>query len=211
MNTYQCVHCSAQFNAKGMSRRFCSRVCYWANRYQQHREVYNVPDGLRRCSKCKQNKVVGEFYTQGVSTAGWCKSCRCADEKIRRANPVLVAKFRTKYETDMDFRARELLRATQKRCRARGIAYDLDIAWLSERMRGCCELTGLPFDHAIRNRRRNAYSPSIDRIVPGGGYTKDNCRVVLYAVNAALNDWTLDVLLPIVEALLQRHCSRAIA
>jgi hypothetical protein len=102
----------------------------------------------------------------------------------------------------MDFRARELLRSVGKKCRKDHLAFDLDREWLVKRLtNGRCELTGLSFDMSVVNRARTAYTPSIDRIVAGGGYTKAHCRVVLFAVNAALADWGLEILLPIARAL----------
>lgn len=171
----------------------------------------DVRAGLRRCSKCGASKAIDQFYTnknsryQSGRIGRWCKQCRCADEARRRADPKLVSQFHDKYETDMDFRARELLRAVQKRCRREGFAFDLDVEWLASRLRERCELTGLPFDMSVRSRRPGPFTPSIDRVVPGGGYTKGNCRVVLWVVNALLKDVTLETLLPIAEALVRRH------
>lgn len=173
--------------------------------------------GLRRCSKCGATKEIGEFYTnknsryQSARIAGWCKQCRRLDEAKRRADPRLVSRFHDKYETDMAFRARELLRAVQKRCRREGFAFDLDVEWLATRLSGVCELTGLSFDMSVRSRRPGPFTPSLDRIVPGAGYTKANCRVVLFAVNAMLKDFTLDAMLPIVEALVRRHSKSEVA
>jgi len=160
----------------------------------------------RRCCRCLTEKDRSEFYTCGPDgLAWWCKQCRREDERRRRRDPSLVHKFHQRYETDLDFRARELLRAVQKRCRRNGTPYDLDVAWLSERLGKTCELTGLPFDLSVRTRRPQLYTPSIDRISPGAGYTKANCRVVLFGVNLWLKDFTIDALVPIAEALVSRH------
>jgi hypothetical protein len=105
----------------------------------------------------------------------------------------------------MRFRARELVRAIGKRCRSAGLPFDLDIDWLTGRLEsGRCELTGLEFDTVVSRKRGGPFSPSVDRIVPSAGYTKSNCRVVIFAVNAALSDWGLGVFIPIAEALVAR-------
>jgi len=164
---------------------------------------------VRRCSKCSESKHGSDFYTHGNGKpAGWCKSCRCENERTRRTDKALVSKFHTKYETDMDFRARELLRAVQKRCRKTGTEYGLEVAWMAHKLRGRCELTGLPFDMSVRSRKPSLYTPSIDRIEPGQGYTKDNCRLVLFAVNLWLKDFTIQALVPIADALV-RHQTKA--
>jgi hypothetical protein len=77
-----------------------------------------------------------------------------------------------------------------KRGNPRG-QYDLDdhLPDLSKRFAtGRCELTGLPFDLTVRKARR-WNSPSIDRIDAARGYTHDNVRFVVWALNAALSDW----------------------
>jgi hypothetical protein len=166
---------------------------------------------MKKCGRCSDVKKRSEFYTCGTKKpshdglAGWCKECRRSDERERRRDPVVVGKFHARYETDMDFRARELLRAIGKRCRSKGHAFDLDIPWLSERLSGRCELTGLPFDLSVAARRSTAFSPSVDRIVPANGYTKANCRVVLYALNVAMSDWGLAVTVDIAAALLREQ------
>lgn len=203
-----CLHCSKDFVVTSRSgkrpRKYCTSECYLSARFS--RVAHENASGMRRCSKCKSDKPQGEFYTNADrSLARWCKECRRGDEQRRRSDAGLVSRFHDKYETDMDFRSRELLRAVQKRCRRGSIPFDLDIAWLSERLRGSCELTGLSFDLSVRSRRPSPRTPSIDRIAPGGGYTKSNCRLVLFAVNAWLKDVTLETMLPIAEALVRRQ------
>ena len=80
---------------------------------------------------------------------------------------------------------------------------ELDTEWLITRLEhGHCEMTGLPFvldsptDCAI-----HPFTPSVDKIVPALGYTKENCRVVVFAVNAAKQDWSDDTLLAVADAI----------
>lgn len=204
-----CQQCRKQFEAKASAKRkFCTHECYRNHRWDFIRS--QLAEGLRCCSKCKVVKTVADFYSQGKNAiAGWCKECRRENERQRRADTANVLKFHKKYETDMDFRARELLRAVQKRCRREGYTYDLDSAWMVERLTGgSCELTGLRFNMSVATRRPNAFTPSIDRINAGGGYTKGNCRLVLHSVNAALGDWGLETVIGVAEALVRRNGRR---
>jgi len=59
---------------------------------------------------------------------------------------------------------------------------DIDLEWIMERLdRGVCELTGIPFVYEWRH----PFLPSIDRIdATQPGHMKDNCRVVLWGLNA---------------------------
>lgn len=59
-----------------------------------------------------------------------------------------------------------------------------------------CALSGMPFDVAANLEKefsRNPYMPSLDRIESRGGYTNENTRVVLSALNYAINEWGLDI------------------
>lgn len=207
----ECARCKTDFPARPTAnRKYCGQDCYWSARREERAKT--VGDREWKCGKCRRVLARSDFYTHGkrAGMSGWCKSCRCADERRRRGDARLVAKFHDKYESDMDFRAQELLRAVGKRCRRKGLAFDLDEDWLSARLRsGVCELTGLPFDPSVRTRKPNPYTPSIDRIAPKGGYTKGNCRVIVYALNMAMRDLGLEAFLPIAEALVRRSEARA--
>lgn len=53
-------------------------------------------------------------------------------------------------------------------------------------------MTGITFVLAPVDQKpgpSNPYAPSIDRINPGKGYTKENCRVIVMALNAAMGCW----------------------
>jgi len=52
-------------------------------------------------------------------------------------------------------------------------------------------------------KARRPFAPSLDRIDPGEPCSRRNCRLVLQAVNFALNAWGDDVLLAIAEAAIK--------
>jgi len=87
-------------------------------------------------------------------------------------------------------RVYNILGGCRRRAEAKGLEYDLTPAWYKEKCNGVCEITGIPFslDRPTVKRKKNPLSPSIDRIDIEKGYTMDNCRVVLWAVNRALGD-----------------------
>jgi hypothetical protein len=65
-----------------------------------------------------------------------------------------------------------------------------DLRALAARSGGRCELTGVPFsDHRPLGCKRAPFAPSVDRIDPRRGYLMENCRLVCFAVNVALNQW----------------------
>src|ERR1700730_5062047 len=72
------------------------------------------------------------------------------------------------------------------RAKKRNLEFDLSWEWvLAELNRGTCAVTGIPFDlnGGPGSDVHNKFAPTIDRIDPDRGYTKDNCQVVIYAYN----------------------------
>lgn len=72
----------------------------------------------------------------------------------------------------------------------KNLSFDLTIEWLQERYTGYCELTGIKFQQATKGK--SPISPSIDRIDSSKGYTKDNIRIIIWALNASLGNWGIE-------------------
>lgn len=88
---------------------------------------------------------------------------------------------------------REALKGARSRSQARDLAFDLSVNWLLdtvERQDFRCALTGIEFysKHTSAGKT-NPFAPSLDRIDPKRGYTTDNVRIVILAVNLMLLDW----------------------
>lgn len=100
------------------------------------------------------------------------------------------------------------LLATGQRSRKNGHDHDLTKAWAETTYTGTCSLTGIPFVLATAAPAGKSgvrpYSPSIDRINPRRGYTRDNCRWVLAAINSFKGEMSDAEMYHIAEALL-RH------
>lgn len=94
------------------------------------------------------------------------------------------------------------LRGSKQRAKREGIPFTIDKAWAVARWTGRCEVTEIEF---ILSDRRNPYlfSPSIDRIIPANGYTPENSRFVLHAVNALKGAGTDEDMLKIAEAIVR--------
>lgn len=99
----------------------------------------------------------------------------------------------------------------RQRASRREIPFDITrshLVDLLEAANGKCALSGLPFDPKFDPQARYAHNPygiSIDRIIPAGGYTVGNVRLVLTALNFAINQWGLDAYLHIARATLARN------
>lgn len=98
----------------------------------------------------------------------------------------------------------KLLDTSRARAKAKGLQHDLTTEWAIERWTGACEVTRIPFHSGeVAGRGFQSFSPSIDRIIPEAGYTRANCRFVLWAVNAFKNDKTDAEMLMIAKAIVK--------
>lgn len=94
------------------------------------------------------------------------------------------------------------------RCKNRAIQKNIEFNISFDKIKkaltnGFCELTKLPFDfNSTEKTQFNPYSPSIDRINNSKGYIDSNVRVVLSAVNTALNQYGDEQMLPILKAMI---------
>ena len=75
------------------------------------------------------------------------------------------------------------MRKAKERAVSSGLEFNLTKSWAEKRYTGKCELTGIPFI-SKEAKSFHARSASIDRIDPSKGYTQENCRFILMAVNA---------------------------
>jgi hypothetical protein len=127
---------------------------------------------------------------------------------VRRERMQRVGK---EYRETLDSRVASLFAGALYRAKRANLPFSLSKEWVKGRIDlGHCELTGIEFNSAIlckgrEMQKRNPYAPSVDRIVPELGYTDDNCRVILWGLNAALGNWGEDVLEVIADAFLRNR------
>ena len=112
--------------------------------------------------------------------------------------------YRSNYPLTVTGRTNGLFLAAKKRAVDHNLEFDLSISRiLSALEKGICELTNLKFDlNRCKETFKNPYSPSIDRIDSNLGYINSNIRVVLTAVNIALNEFDDATMLPILKAMI---------
>lgn len=175
---------------------------------------------MKRCTKCRRRLPLSNFRRcWGRSSDGLrplCAGCqRRYEMKWRKRNKNRLKTARQarrekeriyRLEYDAKNRGRLLVMEAGRRCKRKGVLFDLHrhLHEIETRIqKGYCELTGLPFDFYTRGMAWN--SPSLDRIDPAGGYTYRNIRIVCFGMNAALGNWGEAVLQKMLRAWLRRR------
>ena len=151
----------------------------------------------KQCCACKQTLKTNAFNKDKTTKDGLCNRCRVCDNYKSAA-----------VYASPEGRAKALVRGMRNNKRngkrstlEKTITYN-DI--LPAILHGKCQLTGLFFDFKPPNKTsKNPYAPSLDRIDSHKGYSKENCRVVLAAVNTAINEYGDKVMLPILKAMVK--------
>ena len=151
---------------------------------------------MKQCTRCKETKPL-EMFTKDKKAKdgvyGYCKICSKENTAKNYATP--------------HGRANKLIHTMHnskggKRANMEKTLTFKDIVLIVET--GRCQLTNLPFDfQRAKKTSKNPYAPSLDRIDSQKGYTKENCRIVLAAVNDALGEYDDNDILPILKALVK--------
>jgi hypothetical protein len=99
--------------------------------------------------------------------------------------------------------AKVLLDGVKKRAKKRNLTFDLTLEWAEARWTGRCELTDIPFE--LGRSKLGPLSPSVDKIDPTKGYLKENCRIILLAINWMKSSGTDAQMYSVAEALLAKR------
>jgi hypothetical protein len=151
---------------------------------------------MKQCTKCNIKKPLSDFSKHRCTKdgfSGWCKICARESSAKWYATP--------------EGRAKQMVNTMKqnkkgKRANLEKTLTADDVLLILQT--GKCQLTGLPFDFTQpHTTSQNPYAPSIDRIDSQKGYTKDNVRVVLNLVNAALGEHSDIDALPILKAMVK--------
>lgn len=103
----------------------------------------------------------------------------------------------------------DLWASCRERSRRKGLDFSIELEWLVylfKVQKGKCSMTGVNLTLETKGARGfNPYNPSLDRIDPKKGYTKDNVRLVCVAFNIALNAWGEEVYRKVAEGYILHH------
>jgi hypothetical protein len=100
----------------------------------------------------------------------------------------------------------DAIQRIKRRSKIKKIKFDIDKNWLKNKIiNGRCEVTNIKFNLDIKKVENNPFYPSIDRITPSKGYTKDNCKLVIWAYNVLKADHTVDEVKKFAEGFIKYY------
>lgn len=177
-------------------------------------KAWQVSVAEKRCPKCDLTKPAAAFNICRSRITGlhsWCRECQSAWASQPHIADVRKARRVERYASNIEFRARAIVRSLKARAGKLGVPFEIRPEWVAERLSaGHCEVTGLPLDFTS-GTGRSAYSPSVDRVDGEQGYIESNCRVIVWGLNAAFGPWGEDAFLQIAEAFVQSRRGRRAA
>jgi hypothetical protein len=142
----------------------------------------------KTCNKCKEIKSISEFHLDKNKKDGLHTICKiCSNDGSKKNRETIYG------------RILYIFTSAKKRAKEKGLEFNLDFKFLLDLYKsqdGKCKLTDIDFVlEKSKNRIGNfiPFSPSIDKINPFGGYTKNNVRFVCTIVNIALSNHGEDI------------------
>jgi hypothetical protein len=150
------------------------------------------------CKECtrahtKQYQLDHPYYYVEKGKVRYRTIGKFENEQRYEKNREKFLQARRKYGASLVGRLRTLLTSARTRAEKHKLVFDLDFDWLMElynKQDGKCSLTGIQLQFGFNqdsSRHFMPESPSLDRIDPVVGYTKENTRLVCTAINLAMN------------------------
>jgi hypothetical protein len=212
-----CDWCQADFSKRRFDQKFCSRQCSqkgkkaipWLERHDRAQQ--NATRNARYYANLEESKRKQTEWRQ----ANPDRVREIARAEYQRNRETHLARCRAYREKNTPDRNAEYQRAKKKRpwlkaltnarhrSLKKGLAFDLTREWCEQNWTGLCAVSGLPF--SFGTQLHFPFSPSIDRIKSDLGYTADNCRFVLFAINSFKGTGTDEDMLKIAQATIQHQ------
>jgi hypothetical protein len=188
---------------------------------------------MKCCTKCNLFKDDSEFYIRKTGKLySWCKDCtkQYAEENPSNTakNPEWIAAYRLKNRDRLIANHRKsrannlpkrrniekkwaakdrqenpgkyLVHQARARARKKGLPFNLEG---TVDIPDFCPILNIPLFKGIKKHGPN--SPSLDQIVAGNGYTKDNSQVISYKANTMKTDASPEELIRFANWVLKTY------
>lgn len=172
---------------------------------------------MKKCSKCKESKPETDFPKTKTNKDGLSYLCTDCNKDSSRSYRERNAE---KYYNNQKLRRQEephfisqLFHGAVTRAKKKKLPLDIDNDFLTQLLTKSdykCAVTGLEMNLISTGRKKaNPFKCSLDRIDSDKGYTKDNVRLVCWAVNQMKAERTDTELKFWVETLYKAISSQA--
>lgn len=164
----------------------------------------NWKDGKLKCFVCGEWLDPEEFDSHTQYAYRNHKDKRCKQCK-RKQN--LQARKNYSDEKRLYKILQERWLGARDRARRKNIPFDItkeDLMNIWEFQEGKCAISKIPMTFEMDNGRTYT-NVSIDQIIPGKGYTKDNIQLICYAVNQLKSDWDIDTVIYICRQIVDNN------
>lgn len=171
--------------------------------------------GLKWCPACTRDRRTEEFSKNSASPDGldsFCAECSNSRRRLKakKAGGPGHVSYRTpeqlsRQEAKDRISIRGVLsrRISEARQRAEcSVTVDFLMRMYSD-LDGRCSVSGIPM--RVGAAKRAFDSMSVDRIDSSKGYTEENTRLVIWAVNAGMGDWGEDVFALVCQEVIKRR------
>ena len=183
-----CIICNKKFLYKKQKqkKKFCSKICY-----HKWFVIRNPRRSEKVCLSCGETKNY-KLFRHMKSSPGWMD----VENKARMAHckTCEIINFRKRYAIN---NSAQLIYNYKKRAVKKGVPFNLDAAYLSEIMPKdmICPALKVPMiRNTGKNKGKNRFAPSLDKLVPQKGYVKGNVIVVSDLANRIKADATIEEL-----------------
>jgi hypothetical protein len=187
---------------------------------------------MKTCKTCEISKPFNMFGQDRAKSGNmvyrpYCHDCRAAKGRKEREHRTLktcsccgvgykVSGGQAKQKLTLcqgcypTYRtAYSLWHACWSRSKDKQIDFDLDMNEIHQTLvKGVCAKTGFSFEIKAKGKNyknRSPYAPSIDKIDPKKGYTKDNIQIVCWWYNSAKSIFTDDEVLKLCKAVITHN------
>ncbi len=166
---------------------------------------YRKNNKILKDKKCKN---CSKIFTPDRTSDKFCSSI-CGDEywQLISSNRGYPSQDKSKSKNAMaKWRKENPAKRILSNIKSRG-NIDLDLEWVQERLDvGRCEVTNIKFEtinygEGKRGYNHTPWTPSIDKIDPIKGYTKENCQMVVWAYNRAKGLWGEDIMAKLAKGM----------
>lgn len=213
--TAACLWCEAVFLAKRYDAKFCCRehATRWHAKHQRPWKDYpnRVVANAKRMARYYETRETSiansrEWHAAHREEANSKRKAHYHANKAhhlakarewQRAHPVEMKAKRIQHR--QNYQWANALSGARKRALMLGLPFDLTREWAIATWTGLCAISGLPF--VLGKPGDHWRTPSIDRIIPDVGYKQDNCRFVLFGVNALKGTGTDKEMFEVAKAI----------